>query len=497
MSIDSAAYPRPVAIAILAMGGEGGGVLSDWIVDLAEHRGYLAQTTSVPGVAQRTGSTIYYVELFPDQGAAQPPVLLLMPMPGEVDVVIASELMEAGRAVQRGLVTLERTTLVSSTHRVYSMGERTAMGDGRVDSEAILETCRKTARRFVHADFAALAESERSVISAALFGGLAASGALPFEKSDFEAAIRRGQVGVEESLAAFAAGYRAATQSESSVTGDFPPPPRTGPRLAALRARIESEFPAETHAMIIAGIQRLADYQDEAYAGMFLDRLVPIQAVDRRPYALLVETARYLALWMSYEDAVRVADLKIRRTRFDRVRDEVRLEPAQLLHINEFLHPGVQEIADILPAAFGRFLLKAGWAGRLVKRFTGNGRIVRTTSLSGYLQLYIIASLRPLRRRSLRFAEEQRTIEGWLGRIPRLAAQDYALAVEFAECPRLIKGYGDTHALGTRNFNAIVSALPQFMGAPNAAARLKGLREAALADEHGHKLSEALKEALA
>ena len=49
---------RPIGIAILAMGGEGGGVLADWIVDMAEHEGYPAQSTSVPGVAQRTGTTI-------------------------------------------------------------------------------------------------------------------------------------------------------------------------------------------------------------------------------------------------------------------------------------------------------------------------------------------------------------------------------------------------------------------------------------------------------
>ena len=47
------------------MGGQGGGVLTDWIVELAERHGWLAQSTSVPGVAQRTGATIYYVEMLP------------------------------------------------------------------------------------------------------------------------------------------------------------------------------------------------------------------------------------------------------------------------------------------------------------------------------------------------------------------------------------------------------------------------------------------------
>ena len=90
---------RPISIAILAMGGEGGGVLADWIIDLAENNHYIAQLTSVPGVAQRTGATIYYLEIYPRAGiadAAHEPVLALMPVPGDVDIVIASELMEAG-----------------------------------------------------------------------------------------------------------------------------------------------------------------------------------------------------------------------------------------------------------------------------------------------------------------------------------------------------------------------------------------------------------------
>jgi indolepyruvate ferredoxin oxidoreductase beta subunit len=87
-------------------------------------------------------------------------------------------------------------------------------------------------------------------------------------------------------------------------------------------------------------------------------------------------------------------------------------------------------------------------------------------------------------------------MEAWLKEIPSVAAQDYALAVEFAECPRLIKGYGDTYALGMRNFNAIVAVMPRLKGIPNAALRLKELREAALADEGGQKLSDALEEVL-
>ncbi|MFZ0837929.1 MAG: 2-oxoacid:acceptor oxidoreductase family protein, partial [Xanthobacteraceae bacterium] len=189
---------RPITIAIFAMGGEGGGVLADWIIDLAEHSGYLAQLTSVPGVAQRTGATNYYLEIFrkPANGGREP-VMALMPMPGDIDLVIASELMEAGRAIQRGLVTPDRTTLIASSNRVFSMTERTAMSDGRVDEAALLEGCRNAAKDFYAFDMASLAEATGSVISSVLFGALAAARVLPFERGAFEAAIKRGGVGIQ------------------------------------------------------------------------------------------------------------------------------------------------------------------------------------------------------------------------------------------------------------------------------------------------------------
>ena len=96
------------------MGGQGGGVLTDWIVALAEAQGFAAQSTSVPGVAQRTGATIYYVEMLPPRDGVAP-ILSLMPTPGDVDVVIAAEMMEAGRSILRGLVTPDRTVMIAST----------------------------------------------------------------------------------------------------------------------------------------------------------------------------------------------------------------------------------------------------------------------------------------------------------------------------------------------------------------------------------------------
>jgi indolepyruvate ferredoxin oxidoreductase beta subunit len=211
---------RPITLAILALGGEGGGVLADWIVAVAEQQGCFAQNTSVAGVAQRTGATVYYVEIFPPSAAAsrngassvrREPVMSIFPTPGEVDVVIASELMECGRAIQRGFATADRTTLITSTSRVYSIDEKMALGDGRVDDASLLNSARNASKKLVAADFAAMAEEAGSVISASLFGAVAGSGALPFTREQFEAPIRAFGKGVESSLAAFAAGFDAAT----------------------------------------------------------------------------------------------------------------------------------------------------------------------------------------------------------------------------------------------------------------------------------------------
>jgi indolepyruvate ferredoxin oxidoreductase beta subunit len=492
--------PKAITIAILAMGGEGGGVLADWIVDLAEHSGYRAQTTSVPGVAQRTGSTIYYLEIFPEeevQAAGKEPILALMPVPGEVDIVLASELMEAGRAIQRGLVTPDRTTLIASTNRVYSMTEKTAITDGRVDSAKMIEASNAAAKTFVHGDFARIAEDTRSVISASLFGALAGTGALPFRREQFEDAIRKGGVGVQSSLAAFTAGFRAAREPAAIEIGktEFSRG-KVGSRLQQLAARIENEFPAASREILLAGIERVADFQDVAYANEYLKRLETIRDLDakfgRSDFTLLSETARYLALWMSYEDAPRVADLKIRRTRFDRVHQDARVEPAQMLQIKEFLHPRVQEIADMVPAPLGRWLLRSKLMRRLTEAITGNGKIVETTSLGGYLQLYMVAGMRRWRRKSLRFQKEQKAIAEWLALITRTAPEDSTLALEIAECPRMVKGYGDTHAQGEKHYEAVMAALPKLRGKSDAAARLRKLREAALADDTGEKLSTAL-----
>lgn len=494
---------RPISIAIQAMGGQGGGVLADWIVGVAEASGYIAQTTSVPGVAQRTGATVYYVEIFPEyeaRKAGRDPVLALMPSPGDVDIVIGAELMEAGRTVQRGWVTPKRTTLIASTHRVYAISEKTEMGDGILDDNEVLDAGKKAARKFIYFDMARVAESHGSVISSSLLGALAGSQALPFERGDFEDAIRRGGIGVEASLAAFADAYERSQgePEEPDHTRPVAPEPQPGNRLLKeLLERARNDYPQTAHFFVVEGMRRCADYQDPKYAREFLDRLDSILECDKRnggenhEYILTSETARYLALWMSYQDTIRVADQKIRASRFKRFQKEVRARDDQLVYVSEYMHPRIEEICDMLPAWMGRMLMNSKLLQKPMQPFL-TGHRVSTAKLSGFLMLWLVSRMRPWRRSTLRYQYEMEYIDGWLKRIRETAGNNYALAVEIARLQRLIKGYSDTHARGWANFNKVLDALDAYRGPEEPAQMVRRLRNAALEDESGSKLAREL-----
>ena len=258
----------------------------------------------------------------------------------------------------------------------------------------------------------------------------------------------------------------------------------------------ERDYPAEVLPVIGAGIERLCDYQDAAYARRYLDRLAPFAAIERQhgdgSARLLDETARQLALAMAYEDTVRVAELKIRPSRFARVREEVKVEDGQILEIAEFFHPRTQEIADTLPAGLGRWLLRTAWARGLVDRFTRKGRIVKTTSLTGFSLLYLLAGLKRWRRRSLRFAGEDASIAAWLCGVEDTGRSDYRLAVEVARARALVTGYGDTHARGEAKHARLMALVPRLRAKPDAATELSKLIAAALADEDGKTLDRAI-----
>ena len=257
---------RSITVLVAALGGEGGGVMADWLMHAATACGYPAQATSIPGVAQRTGATTYYLEIFPAQREAlggREPVMSLTPSPGNVDLMVASELLEAGRAMQNGYVTPERTTLIASTHRIYATMEKMQMADGRFSSERVLAAAKQLAQRAVLFDMRQLAQDSGTVINAVLFGAMAGSGALPLPREACEAAIRRSGKGAQASLRGFATGYDIAAGARQT--------PAAEPR----------PLPPATREILELGAARLRDYQGEAYARLYLERQ-PLRRLPQR-----------------------------------------------------------------------------------------------------------------------------------------------------------------------------------------------------------------------
>ncbi|MGC4364901.1 DUF6537 domain-containing protein [Hydrogenophaga sp. R2] len=474
---DSLHAPRPdlpLGILIAALGGEGGGVLADWLVRCALDQGLPVQATSVPGVAQRTGATSYYIELMRQPAAdGRAPVFSLTPVPGCVDVVVASELLEAARMVERGFVT-GRTTLLSSTHRVYTTVEKMHMADGRQDPQRLMAAATALARRAVLFDMEALTVRSGTVVSAVMFGALAGAGVLPWSREVCESVIRRSGKGVEASLAGFAAAFDAA--------GEGPAVPAAAP--VAMTPALEQ--------LIELGAARCADYQDAAYAERFREAALALAAsaapAGPAASASLDEAVRQLALWMCFEDVIRVAELKSRRSRFDRVRQEAAAREGELVRITEHFKPGIDELAAVLPAPLGHRLLQTaqrrGWMGRHL------GLHIRSTSLWGFLMLRGLAALRTWRPRSLRFHQEHEAMAAWLAALHHWLPRSPALALQLAGMPQVLKGYGETQARGRQNYarlwaTHVGTALSGQTDPEAAALALQQALRATLADPEG------------
>jgi indolepyruvate ferredoxin oxidoreductase beta subunit len=483
--------PRPLSVLIGALGGEGGGVLTDWLVAAASAADLPVQSTSIPGVAQRTGATTYYVEIHPETNASlggKRPLMALYPCPGDVDMVVVSELVEAGRALENGFVSPDRTTLIAATHRVYAVVEKAAMGDGRVKSEPILKAARALALMPILFDPGRENFLRGQPLNAVLLGAIAGSGVLPIPRALFEDAIRASGIAVEANLVGFEAGVALAQNPPQETEPELAPAPASPP---ATETEAIARLPETARPIATEGMRRLTEYQNQAYARLYLDRLARVAAAAP---ALVPEAARQLALWMAYEDVIRVAQLKTARARLEAVRAEVRAKSEEPVHITEFLKPGIEEIAAILPRRLGAALLRWGERKNRLDRLRMPMEL-RTTTVWGFFRLWLLARMRGLRPRSHRYAAEQAMIERWLDAIERAAARDEALAREIVATARLLKGYGDTHRRGRGNFELLFArAIEPAIAAPSAeaTARVRRAREAALADPEGRALETAL-----
>ncbi|WP_166418711.1 indolepyruvate oxidoreductase subunit beta family protein [Cochlodiniinecator piscidefendens] len=500
------ATERPISIAIVAMGGQGGGVLTGWIVELAESQGWVAQSTSVPGVAQRTGATIYYVEMMRAATDGQKPILAQMPTPGDVDVVIASEYMEAGRSILRGIVTPDRTTLIASNHRSLSTIEKMAPGEGIADSTAVDDAIGVVAQQEIVFDMNDMAVQNGSVISSAMFGSLAASGTLPFDRDVYYDVIRKSGKGVEASIRTFDAAFKRTETGEDPTATPAPvaaiadlPSALPDNRANALLQRIRSELPDPAHQLAFLGVQKVVAFQDVAYGNEYLDQLRALTALDTAAqgadngFAFTQTAAKYLANAMAYDDVIRVARLKTLSQRRDRVAHEVNLKEDQILQTTEFMHPRMEEVASTLPVGLAHWLKRRKGLYDWLDRRISKGRRVRTYSLRWFIPLYSVGTMKGLRRRSLRHQSETAHRTAWIAAATDALPHNYDLAVAILSFQRLIKGYSDTHVRGHSKFAKVMTTTKSIAARKDAADWAQRLLTSAIKDASGDELDGTIK----
>ena len=500
---------KPISLLICALGGEGGGVLTEWLVDIARASGYAAQSTSIPGVAQRTGATTYYLEVFPvplAQLEGKRPVFSLNPVPGAIDAMVSSELLETARQVGNGMSSPLRTQVISSSSRTFTTAERMEPGDGRTDNAPLLEAIRSQSREHHVFDMGEMAKDCGTVVSAVMLGAIAGSGLFPFPREAYETVIEHGGKGVQASLRGFAAAFdRVDTQHAQTrlVASLLSNEEHTVPVITGLGADLALIFPVQVHDMLALGHARMLEYQDTAYAELYVQRLRQVLQAEQQAdpagtngYATTREMARWLALWMAFDDIVRVADLKSSASRWQRVTGEVKPGADDLLQVYDHFKPGAPEFAALLPASLAARITrwdrarvaggKSPWAIALK---------VGTHSVFGMLSLRLLAKLKWLRRRGSRFATEQALIEKWLAGVLAGTRSHWQLGHEIALCGRLIKGYGSTNERGKDNLMHVLDQMATGSSFASAALRAEAIaaaRTAALADEAGKALDATL-----
>jgi len=450
---------KTISILITALGGEGGGTLMNWIIDCARSQKLFVQGTSVPGVAQRTGSTSYYIEIcdrsFHNE---KEPILSLYPKPGRVDIVIASELLEAARVLERGYINSDRTTLITSSSRTYTNLEKSHLSDGRFKHEKIINACKNMSKTFICLDLNSMAIEHSTIVSATMFGALAGAGVLPWKKDIYEDIFQDNIFG-KNSLSGFNFAYQQVkTISKNNIRDQ-----------ANINLNNESKINNENESLsneflniINLGKERCTDYQNSKYSELFMIRVNKLMSVINKnnPKVLCIaeNIVRRLALWMTYEDIPRVAQLKIKPDRFVKIKNEINLKNNQILSVQDIFKPGLNEIGAMLPNKLGRWFIRNKKVTTLLP-FVGKGMKINSSTISGFLILKILSLFRLIRPISLRYKEEQNNIEKWINNLILSLDKSISFSEGLADMPQILKGYGDTWDRGIKKYNKINDAL--------------------------------------
>ena len=457
-----------IKILIPAVGGQGGGVLTEWLVQAFFLEEFDVQGISLPGLSQRGGSTVYYLEAHPKSSSNDKQIIFAQfPVPGEVDIIFAQEFLELGRALELGYGS-DITSIVTSTHRIYSTLEKMPIGSGIYSDENLRKLANAFSSELIELNALELSKEngmDELAVNAILLGALSASGAIPLGKESYTAAIQEVGVAVKSNLKAFEVGWG---YIHSKRFKDKDQEPETAwvkfieERAHKLDGKdreeyvsrvndIASQYPVNVREILAEGVFRLQEYQGFKYADKYLGEVKDIYSLDEKVkgggFKLTEHFAKNLALLMSFEDGIRVADLKIKSDRFKRIKEDMRLRDDQVFKVIDYLKPDAEEIYGLLPyyvvapvLSFTRTsLFKKIWRRKKPLTF---GQTPTTTSFSGFLRLWLLTKIRFMRPRSYRYKKEFALIKKYTESIKIYSAYDYKLGCLVSKSAQIVKGYG-------------------------------------------------------
>ena len=473
-----------IKILIPAVGGQGGGVLTEWLIQAFQLEGYMCQAIGLPGLSQRGGSTTYYLEVHPTKVSSNATVMFSQyPVPGDVDVILAQEFLELGRVLEEGYGS-EKTTIVASTHRIFSALEKMPISSGIYSDAKLEKIANEFSKEFIGFNALKLAKSnglDEMGINAILLGALAASGVLPVGEVSHHKAIEGLGIAVESNLTAFRIGWDIVT-NKKKIEGAKSQPndwqtfvslreqklgPKRAEKFKSLLTKTLADYPIHLKEILAEALYRLIDYQSPRYAKKYLRDLNKIYEIDKQysnGFQHTEQFAKNLALLYTYEDGIRVADLKTKPERFQKIRDEVRLQDDQLYRVVDYLKPDFYEIYGLFPSIIVTPLVRlfnSKPISLLTKRkhpITFSQKPV-TSSFTGFFRLWILTKFKFTRPWSYRYRQEHKIIKKYKEAVEKFSGMTYELGVLIARSGSLIKGYGNVRRRTMGEFVALLEEI--------------------------------------
>ena len=467
-----------IKILIPAVGGQGGAVLTEWIIKALEIEEYDVQGISLPGLSQRGGSTTFYIEAYP-KDSDEKIVFSQFPLPGHIDLILSQELLELGRILKEGFGS-EDTTIISSTYRIYSTLEKLPISSGIYSDEVLTKFAQEFSNRFIGIDALKVAEDNgmnQLAANAILFGALSSSFVLPVKKESYQKAIEAVGVSSNSNLEAFGIGYDYVIKNESDTQAeDKDEQPdneylkyiklKDRDKVDQLKSRLSGKYPDFMIPLINEALYRLTDYQSARYAESSLEKLEGFRETDESSpdnnFKLSEYVLKNLALLMSYEDGIRVSELKIRGERFRKIKRDMQIRDDQLFNVVDYLKPDAEEVYGLFPNIVVAPVLYLMDSRLFKKIWTRKDPLTvaqkpTTTSVFGFFRVWMLTKFKFMRPYSYRFKNEHKIIRLYLNSVEKLAEADYELGVMTARSGSIIKGYGRVRRRTMDTFERLIN----------------------------------------